>query len=398
MNISINTILSQNRKVADFVCITAFQQLFCAQHCTPHQDPSVIPASLAFRLSLLRLTTLFTLRHNLNSSSPSRASLAQLRLQNQVRASQWCQNIAEGEEVFPEEVLRWYHNLDGRQDIDKEGQHGEDVVMTTDDAAEDLSHRQASPDGEEAGNGPQDGQDEESRTYGASNEEMREQPHFLDLIPFFVRLTHERSKDDADWRTTQTWLKLAADFVLQAVLEEYLDYGTGGVGPLLEAFAWGVEGMTDSDDHGDELVQGSLDAQDQAEASKQDSNAVFRLERDNAARKRQIQGTSAWAKMRTEHLMKIIPHRVQGREASTLSQPEVAHAERTRQHLETVRNRHPTQVFEKTMLSFLGDMAESQPQPLLSQLNEAQQLDTPGDNGQVHDAEIARLMVGLYGG
>ena len=58
----------------------------------------------------------------------------------------------------------------------------------------------------------------------------------LDLLPFFLVV----SAEFGDHNVNEEWMKLAAEWMLQASLEQYLVYGAKGEERATEAFAWGM--------------------------------------------------------------------------------------------------------------------------------------------------------------
>ena len=63
----------------------------------------------------------------------------------------------------------------------------------------------------------------------------------LDVLPFFMEVSADiqciENKNDAN--ITHEWMTLAAELILQSVLEQWLVYGAVGPDTLSEAFAWG---------------------------------------------------------------------------------------------------------------------------------------------------------------
>jgi hypothetical protein len=62
------------------------------------------------------------------------------------------------------------------------------------------------------------------------------------LLPLFVELTAARVNLDDDWVPTSEWLDLAGQFILQAVIEEYLLNGAYKPETFNAAFAFGCPG------------------------------------------------------------------------------------------------------------------------------------------------------------
>lgn len=62
----------------------------------------------------------------------------------------------------------------------------------------------------------------------------------LDTLPAFMALSAiQNSRHESD--ITVLWMDLAARFMAQAALEQYVHYGANGPNVLLHAFAWGFD-------------------------------------------------------------------------------------------------------------------------------------------------------------
>lgn len=62
----------------------------------------------------------------------------------------------------------------------------------------------------------------------------------LDTLPAFMALSAvQNSRHESD--ITVLWMVLAARFMAQAALEQYVHYGANGPNLLLDAFAWGFD-------------------------------------------------------------------------------------------------------------------------------------------------------------
>lgn len=62
------------------------------------------------------------------------------------------------------------------------------------------------------------------------------------LLPLFIELTAARVKLDDGWVPTSEWFDLAGEFMLQAVIEEYLRNGAYGTASFNTIFAFGCPG------------------------------------------------------------------------------------------------------------------------------------------------------------
>lgn len=73
----------------------------------------------------------------------------------------------------------------------------------------------------------------------------------LDLLPEFMAISASMTMLDAR-NITETWMRLAAGYMSHAFMEQVLARGNVGLGPLLEAFAWGFDESSNAADGSDE--------------------------------------------------------------------------------------------------------------------------------------------------
>ena len=79
-------------------------------------------------------------------------------------------------------------------------------------------------------------------------------PHslsLLDTLPEFIALSAAQNALQES-TITDVWMKLAARYMAQAVLEQYLIFGAQGPTALQEAFAWGLDSNSDTKTGSDE--------------------------------------------------------------------------------------------------------------------------------------------------
>ena len=74
----------------------------------------------------------------------------------------------------------------------------------------------------------------------------------LDSLPSFMALSAIFQTTTNQTTITDTWMRLAAGFMAQAVVEQYLVYGSTGDGMLQEAFAWGFDAECTAEEGSDE--------------------------------------------------------------------------------------------------------------------------------------------------
>lgn len=74
----------------------------------------------------------------------------------------------------------------------------------------------------------------------------------LDTLPFFMALSaaHNATRDDA--RVTNVWMLLAAGYMAQATMEQYLIYGARRSDLLQDAFTWGFDAECGAEPNSDE--------------------------------------------------------------------------------------------------------------------------------------------------
>lgn len=74
----------------------------------------------------------------------------------------------------------------------------------------------------------------------------------LDSLPSFMALSAVFQTTTNQTTITDTWMRLAAGFMAQAVVEQYLVYGSTGDEVLQEAFAWGFDAECTAEEGSDE--------------------------------------------------------------------------------------------------------------------------------------------------
>jgi len=66
-------------------------------------------------------------------------------------------------------------------------------------------------------------------------------PSLLDTLPGFMALSAAQISMHSSRTVTRMWMSLAARYMTQSALEQYLVYGEKGSEALMEAFAWGFD-------------------------------------------------------------------------------------------------------------------------------------------------------------
>lgn len=222
----------------------------------------------------------------------------------------------------------------------------------------------------------------------------------LDILPSFIHLsatrmamgsminepdsipdTYDDSGDDVastdalSWATEPQWFRLVASFMLQAILERYLDLDLpppSDASPVLDAFAWGYIAPASNDtnhisslkptqladkhkslaipdsDEGDITALGTTPSSSPTTLPPSHS-AIFIL----CTEKAPSEAGKAWRALRLQALSLLVPS-----DASTSLQ----------EHLTKVRLHHPIRTFEKDLLGYLSDLIYSVEEPVLVQL------------------------------
>jgi len=261
---------------------------------------------------------------------------------------------------------------------------------------------------------------QEQEPSGKPNAERDEKSDFvtlLDLLPMFMNLTatimstglHDQTtptpssptspSDDQDkaststssdlvWASEPQWLTLVANFMLQAVMEQYLVLqATGSVSPILDAFAWGrfptvqtapfttttnqakdtaamtaTRSMTIPDsDEGDITALGTtpLSSPDHTPSS---HPSLFVMQSEDSP----ASAGATWRRLRLQALALLEPPHPSKSFFSTRSLTD--HRTQIEDHLNALALHHKYADFETSMLEFLAHLFHSRQPPLLTQL------------------------------
>jgi hypothetical protein len=139
---------------------------------------------------------------------------------------------------------------------------------------------------------------------------------------------------DDDWLPTEEWYELAAQFMLQAVIGEYLRNGAYGPAPFNTIFSYGYPG-----------VQRWADEPDDVPAMRR----VF-CSQDDSRRQNQ-----AWTEIKMRYIDELVPK---------------TPGETALQALQRAQERHPYSVFEERLLGFVRYLHEGLVKPDLAQVEE----------------------------
>lgn len=86
----------------------------------------------------------------------------------------------------------------------------------------------------------------------------------LDTLPFFMALSAAENLLQES-RITDTWMRLAAGYMAQAVIEQYLLYGSQSDKVLNEAFAWGFDLETGAGEGSEDWIVNAMFLDEEAE-------------------------------------------------------------------------------------------------------------------------------------
>jgi hypothetical protein len=323
--------------------VDTFLEMFKARH------PSYVPdAELRFRLLLSKFATLYCTRFDRATAVPSRHALHGLRENNTARAMNWIQNADrmpsskydlsgfESEPSFDQDEIEG--DISSQQPGNVESWRNDARHKKTTDARQRASLERRRAYTLKALKHPA-----EDDLYGDGFYGTPECLSLLDLLPSFMGVIAARNELNNSNLSTGL-MELAAQFMLQASLEQYLACGATGCDAIDEAFAWGLKPTHSTKGHkkSDSIA---LDSDDSVDLLSE----VDRMFQDEENPSQEIPD---WHDIKASHIA------------------ELAHndSETLRQHLEDVANGYPIADFEETVLQLLAGLAASLPKPVFSQL------------------------------
>lgn len=183
------------------IAMTAEWRSFLSQKHRGHKLSGVT----AFRSRLLQFVLLLTYRHHPTQTWTSEESLQKLKAQNLARGTLWS---------------NWYG-------VRNEHHHSSQIL--NDGSLESIRQRRA----------------HDLDLPSTVSMDQFEDPHrpALDhLLPMFIELTAARTCLGDEWRPTSDWYDLAGQFMLQALIDQYLTNGTCHEETLVAIFAFGNPG------------------------------------------------------------------------------------------------------------------------------------------------------------
>jgi hypothetical protein len=311
--------------------VDAFLEMFKARHPSYSPDPE-----LRFRILLSKFATLFCYRLGRITAVPSPQALRILRDANTARAMEWIQN-ADRMPSGKLDVSAFQPRLGSHLDATPL-QPGEAQQRKTTTARQQayLESRRAYT--LKALKYPAEDEAYEDAFYGTP-----ECLSLLDLLPSFMAVIAARNELNNSNLSTGL-MGLAAQFMLQACLEQYLVCGATGSDAIDEAFAWGYKPTRLTKGH-----KKSEPITTQVSDSVDPTNEVDRMFQDEDDHSQEIPD---WRETKASFIA------------------EIAHSESKtlRRHLEEVADAYPVDEFEDTVLRLLEGLAASLPTSVLSQL------------------------------
>jgi hypothetical protein len=307
--------------------VDSFLEMFKAKHPSFTPDPE-----LRFRLLLLKFTTLYCHRLVRDAVVPSRDALRQLRETNTSRAMDWIQTADRMPSSNHDMSAFEAHDCPSKSPSQSQSQQLH------------LSARRAQtletlhfPPGDEA---------HQDAFYGTPGSLS-----LLDLLSIFMSVIAARNELNNS-NLSPGLMELAAQFMLQASLEQYLVRGASGSDAVDEAFTWGrrmtVHLTTNGHGHGNDEVD-STGPRLQRYGSVDSTDEVDRMFQDEDDASREVPG---WSEVKSGFIAEL---------ANTNGEP-------LTRHLESVADKYPIDVFEETVLQLLAGLAASLPKPILTQL------------------------------
>lgn len=168
-------------------------------------------AVTAFRSRLLQFTLLLTHRYHPTQTWTSEESLQRIDAQNNARASLWS-------------------SLHGSKK-----EHSNADRALNDESIKAIRRRRAS-------------NKNPSSAFDLIRFNSLDRPALDQLLPMFVELTSARTCLGDEWQPTSDWFELAGQFMLQAVIDQYIINGHCQTERLVAIFAFGSPGAERSEE------------------------------------------------------------------------------------------------------------------------------------------------------
>ena len=295
--------------------VDQFTRLFTSRY--PAYRPDT---ELHFRQLLLQLVTLVTQRYVRCPATPAKASLQSLRDSNQARAREWIGDASR--------LPTANHNMNPFDNA---------LPIVANELEENRAHVLKSIDV------PAEDDAYEDAFYGTS-----ECVSLLDILPLFMRIS-AACHSMFSCPPTETWMSLAAAWILQACLEQYLVFGSSGSDAIDEAFAWGPKRSEEEQDEDEDEEMPDATAPTNEKKRKEDP---FCLDMDD-------EDIELWNSIKTRAL-------------ETILSAEKQYWKDVASHLAAVWDKQTLAKTEKEIVGFLKSLAECIPEPVLVQLQKGQ--------------------------
>jgi hypothetical protein len=294
--------------------VDSFLEMFKAKHPTFTPDPE-----LRFRLLLLKFTTLYCHRLVQDAVVPSPDALRQLRETNTSRAMSWIQTA----ERMPSNS----HDMSAFEDaVENKPPNSQSHLTTRRALTLETLHF------------PPEDEAYQDAFYGTPSSLA-----LLDLLPLFMSAIAARNELNNS-NLSPGLMELAAQYMLQASLEQYLVRGASGCDAVDEAFAWGCRAAPLAGN--DELNSDGSKGEGAVDST---TDEVDRMFQDEDEPSREVSG---WSEVKS----------------SFIAQLAHTNGEQLRAHLEMVADTYPIDAFEEQVLQLLAGLAASLPSPILTQL------------------------------
>lgn len=241
------------------------------------RHPSACVAkSLKLRLKLLRLTCLFTFRLGRCESTPSREELKELRRANRKRAEKFNSSSStmslggkrkrkrdsSSVTAFTTASILAHTNNAGsvqglpfaEETLQQNRELALKILLTSTSSSASIPPTSSSSPPSSLSSSLS------SPSYLSTATSLKpfygtpDSVSLLDLLPFFVSTSAARANlghEAEEFVVQPRWMELAAEWMLQAVLEQYRIFGAEGADVIEEAFAWGYSRAIDDEGKGE---------------------------------------------------------------------------------------------------------------------------------------------------
>ena len=182
--------------------MSAFLEIFQNLHLGHHGSED-----LRFRLRLLKFAVLFTRRSTQMETTPSDLQLRKLRDEREEQVQVFTSKKSGAMRLNP-------------QDLTEESVTPDNLRIKQERFTHDVT--------------PFDRIDSDCHS-------MPPSVSLIDTLPMFMALSAAQNATVNDAKITKVWMLLAAGYMAQAAMEQYINYDNHQVDVLREAFAWGFD-------------------------------------------------------------------------------------------------------------------------------------------------------------